>query len=181
MSFAKRQPLRLMFQDEARFGRISQCRRCWHKKPMRPWVKARLTHEYTYAYGAASAMDGKFDSLVLPQVNGQWMQVFIDEVSQRYSEENIIMALDGAGWHKSQGIKLPPNLKLHFLPPYSPELNPQEHVWDELREKNFHNKAFESMDALQAELVKGLQTLECDHQRVKSITGWEWIIDSVSK
>jgi transposase len=148
---------------------------------MRPWVKARLTHEYTYAYGAASAMDGKFDSLVLPQVNSQWMPVFIDEVSQRYSEENIIMALDGAGWHKSQGIKLPPNLKLHFLPPYSPELNPQEHVWDELREKHFHNKAFESMDALQEELVTGLQTLECDHQRVKSITGWEWIIDSVSK
>jgi transposase len=148
---------------------------------MRPWVKARLTHEYTYAYGAASAMDGKFDSLVLPQVNSQWMPVFIDEVSQRYSEENIIMALDGAGWHKSQGIKLPPNLKLHFLPPYSPELNPQEHVWDELREKHFHNKAFESMDALQEELVTGLQTLECDHQRVKSIIGWEWIIDSVSK
>jgi transposase len=108
-------------------------------------------------------MDGKFDSLVLPQVNSQRMPVFIDEVSQRYSEENIIMALDGAGWHKSQGIKLPPNLKLHFLPPHSPELNPLEHVWDELREKHFHNKAFESMDALQEELVKGLQTLECDH------------------
>jgi hypothetical protein len=124
VSFAKPQPLRLMFQHEARFGRISQCRRCWHKKPMRPVVKAMLTHGYTYAYGAASLMDGKFDSLVLPQVHGPWMQVFIDEVSQRCSEENIIMVLDGAGRHQCQGIKLPPNLKRHFLPPYSPELNP---------------------------------------------------------
>ena len=88
---------------------------------------------------------------------------------------------DAVGWHKSQGIKLPPNLKLHFLPPYSLELNPQEPVWDALREKHFHNKAFENMDALEEELVKGLQTLESDHQRVKSITGGEWIIDSVSK
>jgi DDE superfamily endonuclease len=158
VSFVKQQPLRLMFQDEARFGRISQCQRCWHKKPMRPLVRAMLTHEYTY--GAASSMDGKFDSLVLPQVNGQSMQVFIDEVSERCSEENILMVLDGASWHKSQGIKLPPNLKLHFVPSYSPELNPQEHVWDEPREKHFHNKAFENMDALEEDLVKELQTLE---------------------
>ena len=46
------------------------------------------------------------------------------------------MVLDGVDWHKSQGIKFPPNLKLHFLSPYSPELNPQEHAWDALREKH---------------------------------------------
>jgi hypothetical protein len=53
-------------------------------------------------------------------------------------------------------------------------------VWDELGEKHFHNKAFEGMDALEEEFVKGLQTLESDHQRVKSITGWEWIINPKS-
>lgn len=152
-----------------------------HKVYYCPLKANRLMNEtdgqkHTYAYGAASPMDGKFDSLVLPQVNGQSMQVFIDEVSERCSEENILMVLDGASWHKSQGIKLPPNLKLHFVPSYSPELNPQEHVWDELREKHFHNKAFENMDAREEDLVKELQTLESNHQRVKSITGWEWII-----
>jgi transposase len=172
--------VRVMFQDEARFGRISQCRRCWHKKPMRPVVKAMLTHEYTYAYGAVSPLDGRLDSLVLPQVNGQWMQVFLDEIASRYASQNIIMIVDGAGWHKSKQIKLPENVKLHFLPPYSPELNPQEHLWDELREKSFHNKAFESMDALEDDLLEGLLALENDPQRVKSITGWEWIINSVS-
>lgn len=168
-----------MFQDEARFGRISQCRRCWHKKPQRPVVKAMLTHEYTYAYGAVSPIDGRFDSLVLPQVNGQWMQVFLDEIATRYTAENIIMVVDGAGWHRSQALKLPQNLRLHFLPPYSPELNPQEHLWDELREKHFHNKAFDSMDDLEDDLVKGLQALEAAQSRVKSITGWEWIISAV--
>jgi transposase len=75
---------------------------------------------------------------------------------------------------------LPDNLRLHFLPPYSPELNPQEHLWDELREKFFHNRAFESLDALEDQLVEGLRQLEMLPARVQSITGWEWIISSIS-
>ena len=137
-SFAKAQPLRLMFQDEARFGRISDTCYCWAQKPIRPMAQAMLTHQYTYAYGAVSPIDGRFDSLVLPHVNGYSMQWFINEVASRYPQENIVMVVDGAGWHKAD-FKLPSNLKLHFLPPYSPELNPQEHIWDDLREKWFHN------------------------------------------
>ena len=67
--FPKQQPLRVMFQDEARFGRIGDSRRCWCKKPLRPMVKAMLTHEYVYAYAAVSPVDGRLDSLVLPHLN----------------------------------------------------------------------------------------------------------------
>ena len=178
-TFTKAQPLRLMFQDEARFGRISDTRYCWAKRPFRPMVQAMLTHQYTYAYGAVSPVDGRFDSLVLPHVNGDCMQLFINEMARRYPQENIVMVLDGAGWHKTQ-FKLPSNLKLHFLPPYSPELNPQEHIWDELREKWFHNIVFDSLDALEDQLVLALKTLEYDPGVVKSIAGWDWIINSVS-
>jgi len=122
-TFAVKQPMRLVFQDEARFERISDTRNCWAKKPMRPMVHAMVTQQYTYAYGAISPLDGKFDSLVLPQVNGICMQVFIDEVASRYPQENIVMVLDGAGWHKT-AFTLPPNLRLHLLPPDSPALNP---------------------------------------------------------
>ncbi len=90
-----------MFQDEARFGRISDVRHCWQKKPHRPVVKAMVTQQYAYAYGAISPADGRFDSLILPQVNGKCMQLFLDEVARRYPDENIVMVLDGAGWHKS--------------------------------------------------------------------------------
>ena len=179
-SFPASQPLRLMFQDEARFGRISRTRYCWARKPLRPLVKTMLTHQYVYAYGAVSPQDGQFDSLVLPHVNSQCMQLFLDEVAQRHANENIIMVLDGAGWHRSQQFKLPDNLRIHFLPPYSPELNPQEHLWDELREKFFHNRLFDSLDALEEQLVQGLRQLETNPKLVRSITGWEWIINSVS-
>lgn len=108
------------------------------------------------------------------------MQLFLDEVAQRYTNENIIMVLDGTGWHRSLRLELPDNLRLHFLPPYSPELNPQEHLWDELREKYFHNRVFDSIDALEDQLVKGLRQLEMQPQLVFSITGWNWIINSIS-
>ncbi len=179
-SFAKIKPMRLMFQDEARFGRISDTRYCWARRPKRAMVKAMLTYQYTYAYGAVSPLDGKFDSLVLPLVNTECMQLFITEIGKRYPEENIVMVVDGAGWHKSKAFALPENLRLHFLPPYSPELNPQEHIWDELREKYFHNQAFDSMDALEEQLLKGLSQLEQSPQAVKSIAGWDWILNLVS-
>lgn len=168
-----------MFQDEARFGRISDCRYCWAPRPQRPMVKAMLTHQYVYAYAAASPMDGCVDSLVLPAVNGDCMALFLNEVATRHPDENIIMVLDGAGWHRC-AMRLPPNLKLHFLPPYSPELNPVEQLWAHLREKYFHNRAFDSLDALEDHLVNALCDLEQDPDTAKNITGWPWIIDAVS-
>lgn len=88
------------------------------------------------------------------------------------------MVVDGAGWHKSAGFKQPDNLRLLFLPPYSPELNPQEHLWEELREKYFHNRIFDSLDALEDQLIQGLRALETDHRRVRSIVAWDWIINA---
>lgn len=179
-AFAIPRPLRLMFQDEARFGRISDVRHCWDKKPHMPMVSAMVTQEYTYAYGAVSPADGRFDSLILPQVNGHCMQLFLDEIAARYRHENVVMVIDGAGWHRSAEIKLAENMRTVFLPPYAPELNPQEHIWDELREKFFHNRAFGTLDALETHLEGALGSLESNPESMRSIAGWDWIINSVS-
>ena len=127
-----------------------------------------LTHEYTYAYGAVDVVSGELDSLILPQVNTVCTQIFLDEVGNRHPNNRIIMVLDGAGWHASHDLT-PPNMRLLSLPPYSPELNPVENLWDALREKFFHNKAFDSMDALEDQLQAGLLDLEHDWPRVQSI------------
>ena len=86
----------------------------------------------------------KYASLVLPHVNGGCMGLYLAEVSRRYPDDNIVMVLDGAGWHKNKSMPIPENIRLLSLPSYSPELNPTEHLWDELREKHFHNRAFTS-------------------------------------
>lgn len=139
-----------------------------------------VSHEYTYAYAAVS-IDGVLDSLILPSVNGHLMRLFLDEVARRHANERIVMVVDGARWHRSNELKnqLPSNLRLLFLPPYAPELNPVEHLWDELREKHFHNRVFDSIDTLEDHLESGLKTLELDPERVQSIVAWPWIINSL--
>ena len=178
--FARVAPLRLMFQDEARFGRISDCRRCWCRRPHRPLVRKMLSRQYTYVFGAVSPMDGHLDSLILPQADTACVQLFLDEVASRHPEDNIVMVLDGAGWHTCNALLAPANMRLLFLPPYSPELNPVEHLWDELREKHFHNRVFDSLDALEEHLMHSLHAFEHHTQRIASITKWPWIIDAVS-
>jgi transposase len=169
-----------MFEDEARFGRISDCRRCWCGHRLRPLVRKMISRQYTYVFGAVSVLDGQLDTLVLPQANTVCMQLFLDEVAQRHSQDNIVMVLDGAGWHTADDLIAPANMRLLLLPPYSPELNPVEHLWDELREKHFHNRIFASLDALEQHLVQALGAFELDTGRIKSICAWPWIINSVS-
>ena len=108
------------------------------------------------------------------------MQIFLDEIASRYPHDRIVMVLDGAGWHRGGVLKVPENIWLLSLPPYSPELNPVENIWDELREKHFHNKVFADLDALEAQLLYGLKYLEDHPALTKSIAGWPWIINAIS-
>jgi transposase len=164
-----------MFEDEARFGRISDPRRCWAPPGVRPEVSTQLVREYEYAFAAVSPQDGALDTLVLPTVNAEAMSVFLAEVSQRHQGEFILLVLDGAGWHRAKRLQVPANMRLIFLPPWSPPLNPVEHLWDEVREKWFANRVFASMEAVEHQLVAALATLETDLQRVASLTGFDWI------
>jgi hypothetical protein len=165
-----------MFQDEARFGRISRPMRCWAPKGIRPLVAAQMIYEYTYIYAAVSPQDGVLDSLILPETNTDAMSIFLKEVSERHSDEFIIMITDGAGWHRANDLKIPENICLVNLPPYSPELNPAEHLREEIREKWFGNEVFKDMEGVEDQLVNALVTLENDPDRVRSLAGFDWII-----
>ncbi len=109
----------------------------------------QLVREGTYAFAAVSPCDGVIDSLILPEVNTEAMSPFPEEVSLRHPDESILLFLHRAGWHVSNQLILPSNIHLHPLPSYSPELNPTEHIWDEIHEKWFHNKAFLSLEAVE--------------------------------
>ena len=165
-----------MFQDEARFGRISNPKSCWAKKPFRPKVNAQLVREYIYVFGAASPQDGQHDSLVLPFANTEAMSTFLEELSRRYPSEQLLIFMDQAGWHKAKALMVPDNIELSFLPPYCPDINPQEQVWDELREKFFGNKLFETIDAVLEAVVQGLCHLEQAPASIKQLTTRKWML-----
>ena len=141
-----------MFQDEARFGRINDVRRCWAPKPIRPLCQAMLTHEYTYAYASCEPATGTMDALILPQVNTQCMQIFLDTVAARHVNDHIVMVMDGAGWHSSKKLVAPSNIRLLALPPYAPELNPVELVWAYLKRHLLANYCPGTLEQLKAYL-----------------------------
>jgi len=168
-------PVRLFFQDEGRFGRISQLRRCWGAKGQRAVVAAQHIRQYTYTFAAIEPATGQSVSLVLPWVNGDTMSLFLAEMSQRYPSEHLVVVLDGAGWHKSKELVVPEHMTLVFLPPYSPELNPVEQLWKLLRGKYFANRLFESMDILEDKLQEALRWVESAWETVKSFSLYSWI------
>ncbi len=167
--------LRLFFQDEARFGRINDPRRCWAPAAVRPVVDAQHIREYLYAFAAVSPHDGQLTSLITDQVDANTMSIFLALVAAEYPNDEILMVLDGAGWHRANALRVPPSMHLLFLPPYSPQLNPVENLWDDLREKHFTNRCFPSLTAVRDALCIALRELHHDHQRTQSITGFPWI------
>lgn len=168
-----------MFQDEARFGRINKPRRCWAPKGIRPVVKSQIIRQYTYSYGAFSPKDGVCDLLILPSMTNQSMEAFLEELSLRHPDELILLICDNAPNHGKKRLKVPENILIFRLPPYSPELNPPEHIWDDMREKFFGNKAFNSMDAVEDKLIEASLFYENNPDIVKSITGFEWIVNTL--
>lgn len=161
-----------MAQDEGCFGRISRAKRCWSPPGVRPHAPAQVVREYTYAYAAVAPALGQMVSLILPEVSTAMMNLFLEQVSQTFPHHFIVMQVDGAGWHRSTELVVPSNMRLIAQPPYSPETNPVEHIWDELREKYFHNRIFSSLDLLIDVLCQGLNTLADDAERLRSLTGF---------
>jgi len=103
------------------------------------------------------------------------MSMFLKTVAGRHRDEFIVMVMDQAGWHIAQALKVPKNMQILFLPLYSPELNPAEHLWDDIREKEFANRAFSSMNAAEEALVRGLRRLEQNPVITQRVTGFDWI------
>jgi transposase len=165
-----------MFHDEGRFGRINEPRRCWAPAGIRPDVHLQFVRQYAYVYVAVSPHDGIMDSLILPEVNAGAMSIFLDEVAKRHPDEFILLVMDQAAWHKANDVVIPENIRLMWQLPYSPQCNPVEHIWDEIREKWFPNFVFKSMEAVEDTLVTVLVASETDHERTQSIVGFEWIV-----
>lgn len=168
-----------MFQDEARFGRMSDARPCWAPPGVRPVVGLALVREFVYAYAAVSPQDGKLSTMVASHMDTDTMSRFLAHVAVTHADEYVIMVLDGAPSHRGKDLVVPENM--YFLPlvPYSPELNPAELLWDELREKEFPNRVFDSLSAVTDQLRNGLRKMQRRPTALMSLTGWNWIISSL--
>jgi putative transposase len=162
-----------MFQDEAGFGRINKPRYCWCRKGSRPTVPCHHIREYRYVYGAAEPQTGQSFFLILPYCDTDCMNVFLQELSKEYPHDYILLVMDGAAWHRANGLFLPENIELFFLPPATPEMNPIEQIWAWLRLHGFRNEIFPSLDKVVERLCDTICALSSD--TVKSISHRQWI------
>jgi hypothetical protein len=164
-----------MFADEARFGRMNRLRPRWAPIGTRPEVSAQLIREYIYLYGAFSPKDGTCVYLIMPTSNTACFQAFLHMLARRFARQNILPVLDGA----RGDLAVPNNITLLYLPPYSPELNPKENLWDEIREKIFKNYALKSMDTVRAKLRQAILYIDHNPKLVRSITSFPHIVKDV--
>ena len=161
-----------MAQDEGRFGRISRPHSCWAPPGVRPLVPSQVVREALYVFAAVAPSLGKMCSLILPTANTEMMNLFLEHVSQTFSSYFIVMQVDQASWHQAKALVIPENIRLIKQPPYSPEVNPVEHIWDDIREKYFYNRVFSSLDFLTDTLCQALNMLSDNPQRIPSMTNF---------
>ena len=143
--------MRIMFQDEAGFGRINTPKYCWTGGG-RPTVPCHHIREYRYAFGAVDPSSGDSFFLVMPWCDTICTNIFLERLSKQYAEEEILLVCDGAGWHKSKDLVVPENIHIHHIPPYTPEMNPIEQIWREIRTRGFKNEVFNTLDDAYARL-----------------------------
>jgi transposase len=176
LNLSSPEKLKVYFQDEGRFGRMSNPASCWAPYPLRPQLPLQRVREYTYVYSAICPENGDVFSLILPYSDADAMQVFMTEFAEHLDGQPALLIMDQAPWHKSDKVKTPESILMAYQPPYSPELNPVEHFWEHLREKYISNRYWKSMDELEEALVAALQ--ECIRQRenIKSLTLFDWMV-----
>ena len=116
--------VRLMFQDEAGFGRINEPKYCWCEKGTCPSVPCHHIRKYRYAYGAVEPLTGESCFLIMPYCNTVCMNLFLRELSNQFPDDIILLCCNGAAWHKSKMLDIPENIALFYIPPYTPKWIP---------------------------------------------------------
>jgi transposase len=169
------QSLRLLFQDEARFGRISELYRCWAPGQIRPSCPQQLVREAVYLFGAVSPHDGRLVTSIEQKANTESMARFLTKTVDQFPHDRLLMVLDGAGWHKAKALQVPERMRLITLPPYCPDLNPAEHLWEAIRMRYFANRLFATLGAVEAQLITGAEELAANPAGLTSLTYFPWI------
>lgn len=161
----------ILYFDESRFGTHSKIGRSWRKTGVRSRVQIKLGFKNFYLYTSINSQSGEQYTLLLPYVNTDCMNLYLKELSDNLKRENkeVVMIMDGAGWHKSKDLEVPDNITIKILPPYCPELNPVERLWRYVKDHTIKNKVFDSLKDIEDDVCNFIKNLS--REKVISICG----------
>jgi len=172
----------LWFMDEARIGQKGRLTHVWHQKGVRPRGLRQQGFASAYLFGAVCPEREAGVALVLPDVSTAAMDVLLAELGRAVpAGAHAALLLDRAGWHVSEALTVPANLTLIPLPPYSPELNPVERVWEHLRERRLSHRVLAGgYEAVADAACAAWNALRAEPGRLRSLTSFPWLPTSVS-
>ena len=159
-------PLEIWFQDEARVGQQGTTTRVWARRGTRPRAVRDTRYEWAYIFGAVCPQRGVGAGLVLPRANTAAMNLHLAEIADTVAP--------GAGWHRGEDLVVPPNLTLLKLPPYAPELNSAENVWEYLRKNKLAQRLYDDYRAIVDACCQAWNDFVADPARVTSVSRRAW-------
>ena len=162
--------------DEHRLGLRPVLRRQWAPKGRRPVAVGHPRYEWLYLYGFVHPATGEVVRFICSAVDatllGAVLTAFAEEVGAG-EDKLIVLVLDNAGWHVSGDLVVPPGIELAFLPSYTPELQPAEHLWP-LADEAVANKHFATLKDLDAALGERCRTLAATPEAIRAATDFDW-------
>jgi transposase len=165
----------IYFQDEARIGQQGSTTRIWARKGTRPRVVRQKQFISANIFGAVCPANDSGFALILPHKDTSTMKLFLREFSKTIAEgRHALVITDRASWHRTSKLKLPHNVSLLFLPPYSPELNPIEQVWRQLRHNKLSNRCFKTYMDIVNTLVDAWNSFVNTFGAIKKLCSRSW-------
>ena len=172
---ARGKPLEIWFQDEARIGQKGTLTRIWARIGSRPPGPRDSRYEWAYIFGAVCPERDTGAALVMPYANTEAMNLHLREISRAVAPgAHAALVFDGAGWHTSAELEVPDNITLLIQPPYAPELNPVENVWQYLRQNKLAHRVFQTYEEIVDACCEAWADFTATPDRITSITRREW-------
>jgi transposase len=163
-------------QDESRFGLLTVRRRRLTARGVQPIGPVQHVFQWFYVYGAVEPTTGERFFLELPYLNAESFQLFIDAFAEAFAHSLNLLLLDNSGAHTAERLIIPANVRLVFLPPYCPELNPIERVWRDLKDALAWLQ-FTTLEAQQAYIGDLLQAYPAS--TLQSLTRYAYLVEAV--
>jgi transposase len=173
----KEKPFELFFGDEMRYGLISNFRRSWSRVGERTIIDSQQSFDNRYLFSAVAPLSGK--SFHLSGIDGfdsVAAHTFLVELKKQHQNKIVIVVWDNAPCHRPKIHREIPGLIVLFLPPYSPELNPVERFFEEMR-KATANTIFQTIEEQEAAIEARLNLLTNDIEGMKELLGYKWICE----
>ena len=165
------------FQDETRVGQQGSRTRIWAKRGTRPRVVKQQQFLYQYIFGAVCPSQQTAAAIVVPYANHHSFEEHLKEISNHVpTGRHAVVVIDQAGWHKTKKLNIPKNISILHLPPYSPELNPQEKVWQYLKDHFLANRTFDSLQEIIIESCNAWNQFATMPALIKSLTSRNWAL-----